>query len=565
MSRLQTDFEKRHGSSAGRRGGCFSTKNPRGGHRSNGSSGKDYFPRSIATGKTQSLTWDELGRLVGVVQRDNPTNGFNWTAVYDGLGRRLRTTQTPVVNGVANTAVTLTLDSYFDPLVEFEELGVAVNGTRTWKVMGPDLNGRYGGMQGVGGLEATVRESDGTVTPVLDDYFGNVLATIAGTTVNWNPVRVSGYGPVLGYQSPTLTAGTPLAETLLWRSHRIDPSGFYYLGARYYDPLAGHFLSPDPMGHGASMDLYSAFNGDPVNYFDPDGRLGKTVGRDIYTGVAGTMDAAISVGISPLVLLEGSIRGVESEIAGTGKPWYLGFTSASDTIAAGFESYGRAYDVAQHASSFLQIGELFGHQLPIIGNFIPGPQGATSGDIFATFTSRGIYGTSQERVVANDDAAGLGLNLNNQRSAPYVGGTITEVISELLFGNTSRGLEYASQVVDSLSEMGFDSAGMINQIDHSGGVIRGLEGSTYLGFYGIGVANNFSSQGPALGYFNNVQNMSWNLSPSAYCFGEPTSTVSWLLSPGLIGTTPNTQWTGDHIQPGLGSVWDNSANQFFNQ
>jgi RHS repeat-associated protein len=239
----------------------------------------DYFDaagnvtnRVFASGKTQVLTWDGWGRLVGVVEQDTPTNGFNWTAVYDGLGRRLRTTQTPVVNGVTNAAVMVTLDSFFDPLVEFEELGVAVNGARTWKVMGPDLNGRYGGMQGVGGLEATVRESDGTVTPVLDDYFGNVLATISGTAVNWNPVRVSGYGPVLGYQSPTLTAGTPLAETLLWRTHRIDPSGFYYLGARYYDPLAGHFLSPDPLGHAASMDLYSAFNGDPVNNFDPDGR-----------------------------------------------------------------------------------------------------------------------------------------------------------------------------------------------------------------------------------------------------------------------------------------------------
>ena len=88
-----------------------------------------------------------------------------------------------------------------------------------------------GSMQGVGGLEATVRESDGTVTPVLNDYWGNVLATISGSSINWNPVRVSGYGPVLGYQSPTLTASTPLAETLLWRTHRIDPSGFYYMGA----------------------------------------------------------------------------------------------------------------------------------------------------------------------------------------------------------------------------------------------------------------------------------------------------------------------------------------------
>jgi len=46
--------------------------------------------RTFTGGKSQVLTWDASGRLVGIVQRDSATNGFNWTAVYDGLGRRLR-------------------------------------------------------------------------------------------------------------------------------------------------------------------------------------------------------------------------------------------------------------------------------------------------------------------------------------------------------------------------------------------------------------------------------------------------------------------------------------------
>ncbi len=123
------------------------------------------------------------------------------------------------------------------------------------------------------------RQSDGLTIPVINDYAGNVLATISGISVNWNPVRVSGYGPVLGYQASTLTAGTPLADTLVWRSRGMDPSGFYNLGARYYDPIAGHFLSPDPLGHAGSMDLYSFCSGDPINRFDPTGRFatGNTV------------------------------------------------------------------------------------------------------------------------------------------------------------------------------------------------------------------------------------------------------------------------------------------------
>ncbi len=57
------------------------------------------------------------------------------------------------------------------------------------------------------------------------------------------------------------------------------------MGARYYDPLAGRFLSPDPLGHAASMDLYSYANGDPINFVDPTGRA---AGQQANDGVIGT-------------------------------------------------------------------------------------------------------------------------------------------------------------------------------------------------------------------------------------------------------------------------------------
>jgi len=42
--------------------------------------------------------------------------------------------------------------------------------------------------------------------------------------------------------------------------------------ARYYEPTSGRFLSADPMGQAASPSLYDFAGGDPVNFFDPDGR-----------------------------------------------------------------------------------------------------------------------------------------------------------------------------------------------------------------------------------------------------------------------------------------------------
>jgi RHS repeat-associated protein len=273
--------------------------------------------RTLANGNQQTLYWDAFGRLVQVTEADAAgANGYQWTAVYDGLGRRLRTfTQTLSNHVVSSTG--LTLDSYYDPQVEFLELGVAVNGARTWNIYGPDLNGRYGALQGVGGLEATINESTGTVTPVVSDSFGNVVGTVSGGTMNWNPARVGSYGVLPGSTAPVLDGATvTLAQATLWRGRRIDPTGLYYMGARYYDPNSGRFLSADPLGHGASMDLYSYCGGDPNNGLDPTGRCATAqelfndshvVGSDcnfkgmgILTDyIAGRQSVRINAGITP--------------------------------------------------------------------------------------------------------------------------------------------------------------------------------------------------------------------------------------------------------------------------
>ena len=44
------------------------------------------------------------------------------------------------------------------------------------------------------------------------------------------------------------------------------------MGARYYEPTSGRFLSADPEGQVASPSLYDFAGGDPVNGFDADGR-----------------------------------------------------------------------------------------------------------------------------------------------------------------------------------------------------------------------------------------------------------------------------------------------------
>jgi RHS repeat-associated protein len=233
------------------------------------------------------MTWDALGRLVGVTRRNSANSGFNWSAVYDGLNRRLQTTQQAVTGG-ALTGTSFTLKSSYDPEVEFLELAVTSPTARYWKVHGPDLNGKYGGLQGTGGLEAVYNGTTGVTTSIMNDTYGSaeVTLTASGSSISYvyNPVAGSGYGSAPGgLAAVPMDATHDLGNVIAWRGHYVDGTGYYYMGMRYYAQDTGSFLSPDPLGHAACADLYSYCNGDPVNFLDPDGR-DATMGDLIRNG-----------------------------------------------------------------------------------------------------------------------------------------------------------------------------------------------------------------------------------------------------------------------------------------
>ena len=319
------------------------------------------------TNRTQSLTWDAFDRLIAVTQRDTASNGFNWTACYDSLGRRIETTCYMVLTNVAvqgPSATDSTNDSWYDPQVEFEEVGVQVNGVGYWKTLGPDANGTYGGMQGVGGVESILQDYHITPVGILQDYFGNVLATIANSSVAWNSNRFSSYGPVPGYQSLALSPEISLAQSLGWRGKRIDETGLICLGARHYDSTAGRFLSADPSGHSASMDLYSFCEGDPVNRFDPDGRLGKGFYDSLTQTAQGfnnlVKNAYNSIDYPIASLFYGSdkanqwygqnVQGLQNTVTGTARTAYDVSAFASYALVspfdndAAYQAYGNSMD-----------------------------------------------------------------------------------------------------------------------------------------------------------------------------------------------------------------------------
>jgi YD repeat-containing protein len=200
--------------------------------------------RSFPGGRLQTLRWDALGRLVRVSQRDASGNGYDWSAAYDGLGRRLQTTQQAVKSAGASGSPTLTA-SLYDPQQKHLEIRVALNGAKARKVYGPDTDIPFGGVQGTGGLEATILDSTGATQGVINDFFGNASATVNGTVATWTATRMGVRGPLASTQAPALTDIRQLAAATAWRGMRIDPTGFYDLGARYYEPMGGRFLNAE--------------------------------------------------------------------------------------------------------------------------------------------------------------------------------------------------------------------------------------------------------------------------------------------------------------------------------
>ncbi len=95
--------------------------------------------------------------------------------------------------------------------------------------------------------------------------------------------RPTGYGAVPGYRPLALAHGGDLAQSSAWRGRWPDITGYYNIGRRTYDPVAGMWLSYDSVWNDADPNYLSFAGGDPINGFDSDGRM--TAG--FYAGLTG--------------------------------------------------------------------------------------------------------------------------------------------------------------------------------------------------------------------------------------------------------------------------------------
>jgi uncharacterized protein RhaS with RHS repeats len=76
--------------------------------------------------------------------------------------------------------------------------------------------------------------------------------------IGWPSTAVRSYMEKLGAEGEGDWLGSVLTD-------QRDPSGFLYRRNRYYDPMAGRFTQPDPIGLAGGINLYGFAAGDPVS------------------------------------------------------------------------------------------------------------------------------------------------------------------------------------------------------------------------------------------------------------------------------------------------------------
>lgn len=189
----------------------------------------------------KNFSWDALNRLTQVQQTAGgpPTTLANYT--YDGLGRRVRK-----VNGAGQTTNYLFDGMSLNLLAETDGAGVIKKTYNPGISMTDDKGNKFFMLQDGRGNVATLIDKDGNI--VQSNTYDAFGALLAGTDKSNGLRHVGQFGV-----------------------YSDDDTGLQLMGARWYDPQLGRFISRDPIGFRGGLNLYEYARNNPLRYIDPLG------------------------------------------------------------------------------------------------------------------------------------------------------------------------------------------------------------------------------------------------------------------------------------------------------
>lgn len=195
-------------------------------------------------GNMVNFTFDARSRLTGA---------GNTSYTYEAGNKRIR-----VSNGVHQTSYVINPNAPLSQvLIETDE-----QSNQTFYVYGLGLIGQ--------------ESPGGTYRNYHFDHLGSTIALTDNSGLVTDRFRYAPYGELV-YRS-----GNTATPFLFSGRHGVmtDASDLYYMRARYYNPVAKRFLSPDTLtgqvSNPQSQNRYIYCQGNPVNYVDPTGHIASS-------------------------------------------------------------------------------------------------------------------------------------------------------------------------------------------------------------------------------------------------------------------------------------------------
>ncbi len=209
--------------------------------------------------RRDSLFWSPVGLLDSVHTRDSLNVLTRVGFGYDGLGRRIRKS-TP-----SDTSRYL-----WDGANLVAELNSSGN-----------VRAGYTYGLGIDQPSSVLRHDRGDTTYYyLTNQPGNVVALLKKTGSSTTIANSYTYDPYGGAKGATVT----VPDALRYAGREYDAeTQLYYNRARYYDPALGRFISEDPAGLSAGINLYAYVGNDPLNGRDPSGLCGGSGDPEMWS------------------------------------------------------------------------------------------------------------------------------------------------------------------------------------------------------------------------------------------------------------------------------------------
>ena len=254
----------------------------------------------VVDGKTTDLTWDVSSSLVKAVVDPGTTSETVWAYLYDASGQRVAKIQATDTNQ-DDTLENVSATAYFGD-TEVTDANTASTGASD---LSADRFFTFGGatVAVVHAEQVASTTLDTQLLYMFGDFQGSAQVMMSDARdVNGDPdpasavITRNAYTPYGAKRSintdtsnddPAVTMDASLDLERGWLSQIADEdptaggTGLTYLNARYYDPVASRFISPDPLMNPSdpkTLDPYRYAENNPVFYSDATGLASNCAG-----------------------------------------------------------------------------------------------------------------------------------------------------------------------------------------------------------------------------------------------------------------------------------------------